>query len=162
MTKWIFLAVFLMLSPFSTGQAKAGACPSVQNADVMLNQASRLLEVARRKAGRRAITRDPLLDQAAQLQACNVAINGYSARRPHHGPDGSTPKVRVKRTGYRTCLTAENLALGQRRPETLVNDWMGSPKHRTNILNRKLRQYGLAVANAGGKPVWIMVLARPC
>lgn len=137
-------------------------CPVPANAAAMMNAAAPLLEAARREAGQRAIRRNTQLDAAAQAQACNVARHGYSAQRPHHGPDGSTPKVRVKRAGYRSCLTAENLALNYTSAADLVQAWMASPGHRNNITLKTLRDYGLGLAMTDGQPVWIMVLAKPC
>ena len=52
----------------------------------------------------------------------------------HHGSDGKTPKTRVKRAGYRTCLTAENISFGWRSVDQVMQVLMQSPKHRANIL----------------------------
>jgi len=39
---------------------------------------------------------------------------------------------------------AENIAMGQRDSDEVVRDWMRSPGHRANILNRRYRRIGAA------------------
>ncbi len=39
---------------------------------------------------------------------------------------------------------AENIAMGQRSSQEAVGDWMRSPGHRANILNRRYRRMGAA------------------
>jgi uncharacterized protein YkwD len=39
---------------------------------------------------------------------------------------------------------AENIAMGQRDSQEVVRDWMSSPGHRANILNRRYRRIGAA------------------
>lgn len=39
---------------------------------------------------------------------------------------------------------AENIAMGQRSSREAVRDWMSSPGHRANILNRRHRRIGAA------------------
>jgi uncharacterized protein YkwD len=42
------------------------------------------------------------------------------------------------------AAVAENLAMGQRTSREVVRDWMNSPGHRANILNRRHRRIGVA------------------
>ena len=59
---------------------------------------------------------------------------------------------RIASTGYLPCSctwgVAENLAWGSgstAAPAAVVKAWMGSPEHRTNILNRRYDEVGIAV-----------------
>jgi uncharacterized protein YkwD len=74
------------------------------------------------------------------------------------GAGGTRRAIPRRRAGYRSCLTAENIARGQPDIRSVVADWMNSPGHRSNILNAQLTQYGFAQAGS----VWVLVLARPC
>ena len=144
------------------GAANAAPCSAPSNIAALLNDAGSRVEAARRQGGSGRLVRDRALDEAAQAQACYVASNGYRPNEPHTGSRGSTPKVRVKAVGYRSCLTAENLGLGHVNGTAVVQGWMNSPGHRQNILLKDLREYGLGVAMLEGRPVWIMVMAKPC
>ncbi|HEX8154194.1 MAG TPA: CAP domain-containing protein, partial [Thermoanaerobaculia bacterium] len=65
-------------------------------------------------------------------------------------PDGTDPFVWVTRRGYDFRKAGENLAVGYRGAEEIVEGWMSSPGHRANILNPAYEEVGLAVA--GGSP----------
>jgi uncharacterized protein YkwD len=50
----------------------------------------------------------------------------------------------------------ENIALGQETVGEVVRDWMNSPGHRANILNRNYRRIGVAAyARPGGRIYWV-------
>lgn len=55
----------------------------------------------------------------------------------------------------------ENSAAGFRTPQTLVCAWLGSPKHRTNMLHPDAKRVGVGHAKrkTGLGHYWIMVLA---
>jgi uncharacterized protein YkwD len=97
----------------------------------------------------------PALQAAAEAHAQYLSRTGTFS---HTGPGGSTPRNRVERAGYRSCLTAENIARGQPDARSVIANWMASPGHRENILNAQLTQYGFARAGS----VWVLVLGRPC
>lgn len=49
----------------------------------------------------------------------------------------------------------ENIAMGQRTTDEVVNDWMNSPGHRANILNGSYRRIGVAAyCTADGTIFW--------
>jgi uncharacterized protein YkwD len=97
----------------------------------------------------------PALQAAAESHAQYLSRTGNFS---HDGAGGTSAGDRVRRAGYQSCLTAENIARGQPDIRSVVANWMGSPGHRSNILNAQLTQYGFAQAGS----VWVLVLARPC
>lgn len=97
----------------------------------------------------------PALQAAAEAQAEYLSRTGNFS---HVGPGGSSAGDRVRSAGYRSCLTAENIARGQPDIRSVVATWMNSAGHRANILNAQVTQYGFAHAGS----VWVLVLARPC
>ena len=48
----------------------------------------------------------------------------------------------------------ENIALGQRSPEQVVNAWMNSEGHRANILNARFEYIGVGYADNEG---WVQL-----
>jgi len=56
---------------------------------------------------------------------------------------------------------AENIAMGQRSSREAVRDWMASPGHRANILNRSHRRIGVAAYRTpGGTIFWCQQFGR--
>jgi uncharacterized protein YkwD len=51
--------------------------------------------------------------------------------------------TRVQATGYNYAMLAENIAAGDATAQAVVNAWMGSPLHRSNILDCSLREIGI-------------------
>jgi uncharacterized protein YkwD len=90
-----------------------------------------------------ALTRDPLLEHAAQDYAQDMAAFGYM---DHTGRDGSAPQERITRSGYRWSDTGENLASGVTGADAVVMGWLGSPEHCANIMNPDYSQAGVGVA----------------
>ncbi|MBK5947314.1 hypothetical protein CCR83_12895 [Rhodobacter veldkampii DSM 11550] len=115
----------------------------------------------RRAQGLRPLQLDAKLTRAAQGHACDMATKGFF---DHHGSDGKTPKTRVKRAGYRTCLTAENISFGWRSVDQVMQDLMQSPKHRANILRGSVQEIGIGYVPRTGNqgPWWVQVFANPC
>ena len=71
----------------------------------------------------------------------------------HDSLDGRSPFQRIAQFGYpghgRACALGENIAAGARSagtPAAIVNAWMSSPDHRSNILNGSYRDAGMGVA----------------
>jgi uncharacterized protein YkwD len=86
------------------------------------------------------------LQVAAQAHSADMATNGYF---DHIGTDGSDPGTRMRRAGYDPRYGwAENIAWGYTSVQAVMDGWLGSPKHRANILNCALHSTGIGVARA--------------
>ncbi len=90
-----------------------------------------------------SLTVNPLLVEAAQMKANDMAQKGYFA---HESPDGLTPWYWFTRAGYRFAYAGENLAINFSDSENVENAWMNSPGHRANILNPNFTEIGIATA----------------
>jgi uncharacterized protein YkwD len=64
----------------------------------------------------------------------------------HVSPDGVAPWNRVDQRGYYYREVGENLALGYRSADSVVDGWMHSPGHRANVLGARFREVGVAVS----------------
>jgi len=81
----------------------------------------------------------------------------------HRGSDGSQPKDRVKRAGYRSKLTGENIALGPESAEEVVAGWLKSPGHCANIMEPRFQDIGIGLASGRkrGQIYWVQEFGAP-
>ncbi len=86
---------------------------------------------------------NPLLEQAAQAKANDMATKGYFA---HNSPDGTTPWHWFAQVGYDYVYAGENLAIDFFESADVEKAWMNSPLHRANIINADFTEIGIATA----------------
>lgn len=85
---------------------------------------------------------NPDLTKAAQLKAKDMFAKDYWA---HVSPDGTTPWVWIRDSGYNYLYAGENLARGFDSSSDVVTAWMNSPEHRANLLSPNYTDIGFAV-----------------
>lgn len=129
------------LAAVALGLAFAATAPA--QADDTAKTVLAILNEARAKAGCNPLKLNSKLMAAAKTHARNMAEKNFFG---HKGKDGGKPSSRVKRQGYKFHILAENIAAGQKSAEEVARSWLGSPGHRKNILNCKLKDTGIAVA----------------
>jgi len=81
----------------------------------------------------------------------------------HRDPRGEGPKERIDEQGYQGRAWGENIAAGQRSPESVMRAWMRSPGHCKNILNPLFNELGVGlVLNAKGpyRTYWVQNFGR--
>jgi uncharacterized protein YkwD len=66
----------------------------------------------------------------------------------HVSPDGIDPFTWADARGYDYTAIGENLAVGYRTANDVVDGWMQSEAHRKNILTREYEDIGVATAAA--------------
>ncbi|MEG0859855.1 MAG: CAP domain-containing protein [Pseudomonas sp.] len=64
----------------------------------------------------------------------------------HRDRDGRTPGDRAELAGYAGQLTGETIAAGQDTPRKVVDGWLASPGHCTNLMNPQFTEMGAAYA----------------
>lgn len=89
------------------------------------------------------LTVNPLLQEGAQLKAEDMAEHRYFA---HIAPNGKTPWDWFKEAGYSFSYAGENLALNYFDSDELVESWMESESHKSNILNKNFTETGIGIA----------------
>jgi uncharacterized protein YkwD len=82
------------------------------------------------------------LEAAAQAHAQDMADRRFYG---HRTPEGRSPSDRMQAQGYKSSITAENIAAGQQSAQEAVAGWLKSPGHCRNILMAKLRAIGVGV-----------------
>lgn len=101
-----------------------------------------LVNEERRTQGLSPLRFDPSLARAAEDHARDMFENGYF---DHVSRDGRDFADRCEQAGYAGFATGENIAKGQRSPEDVMDSWMSSSGHRSNILSANSNEIGVGV-----------------
>ncbi|MGP9803721.1 CAP domain-containing protein [Paracoccus sp. NSM] len=140
----------LVTVPHGASAAQCTATPPEQ-----LSAALEIINRNRSARGATPVTPHPALIEAASRQACQMARQG---RLSH----GAPPVQRLRAAGYRASIAAENIGAGPGEEGGMIATWMQSSPHRANLVNRRLRDAGLARAtDANGQVYWALILAAP-
>ncbi|MGI9520298.1 MAG: CAP domain-containing protein [Hyphomicrobiaceae bacterium] len=123
-----------------------------------VDSARKLINAYRRENGLQPLAINPQLTKAAKSHSQDLA---KWDRISHFGSDGSNPWDRVKRTGYKASLAAENVGTGQGTIEEVMDGWKKSPGHNKNLLLQDANEMGIALVHAPRtefKTFWTLVL----
>jgi len=93
--------------------------------------------------GLRPLHLEERLNRAAEDRAEDMLEKHYFN---HVSPEGMSPFKWVDAEGYAYREVGENLAVGYKTADSVVNGWMQSPGHRANILGKHYGDVGIAVA----------------
>lgn len=116
---------------------------------------------ARAAYGLNALHRSRVLHHAASYHARNMLRYGFFA---HKDVFGQSPLDRIVRFGRRGefRMVGENLAVGNWSAADACRAWMGSPEHRSNILDRRFTMIGVGTARgAGGRTYYVEDFGSP-
>jgi len=116
---------------------------------------------ARDEAGVASLVPDAKLVRAAQAFADYLAKHD----KLDHDADGRTPMQRATAAGYTWCRVAENIAYefksrgfeSEALAQALVRDWMESKGHRRNLLDARLKDTGVGIAQSAQTKRWYAV-----
>lgn len=131
--------------------------PSQQNApsankpsDSALQEVVKLVNQERTKRGLQALKVDPKLMSMAKTKANDMLNNHYFS---HTSPTYGSPFDMMKKLGISYSAAGENIAEGQTSAQKVMTDWMNSPGHRANILNKDFTYIG--VGHTGSQNYWV-------
>ena len=96
----------------------------------------------------------PELSDAANIRAKEIE-DSFS----HTRPDGSSCFSAMTDLGITYSSAAENIAYGQKSPQSVMNAWMNSSGHRANILDPNMEYIGVGVAYENGTYYWTQFFA---
>lgn len=120
-----------------------------------------LINSYRKQNGLKPLKLNPELTEAAKNHSRDLA---KWDRISHYGSDGSNPWDRVKRSGYKARLTAENVGTGQIDFNEVMRGWKDSPGHNKNLLMADADHMGIALVQdpkTEFKSFWTLVLGSP-
>jgi uncharacterized protein YkwD len=133
---WVVLA-----KPFDATSLKN---TSTVNAEIL--QLANRARASSRRCGAKPFPAAPALvlssklNDAARAHARDLAKHSTLS---HTGSDGSTPAVRVTRTGYTWRVVGENVASGPTSAEEVMEGWLASPGHCENLMSPRFTEMGI-------------------
>lgn len=107
------------------------------------------------------LTMDSTLRCAARVHSLDMVTRGFFG---HDNPDGEDPFDRMQQAGYRFSTAGENIAAGQDTPEAVVEGWMESSGHCSNIMNPDFTEIGVGYVQTDAAEYphyWTQVFGRP-
>ena len=117
--------------------------------------ADRVIELVNQERTSRGL--QPLLKHDGLMVAAAARAKELSQRYSHTRPDGSECFTILWHLGIDYAYAGENIAMGQRTPEIVMNDWMNSSGHRANILNENYDCIGVGYTMVDGHPYWVQL-----
>ncbi len=94
----------------------------------------------RARYGLQPLKIDLKLSEVARLKSSDMKENGYFS---HTSPTYGSPFDMMKQFGIQYRAAGENIAMGQRSPQEVVQAWMNSEGHRKNILSSNFTHIGV-------------------
>jgi uncharacterized protein YkwD len=141
-------------------QAPPGALSDRDYASTSLDpdKARDIINQYRRDKGLKPLKLNTELTEAAKAHSRDLA---KWDRISHYGSDGSNPWDRVKRSGYKARLAAENVGTGQVDFAEVFRGWQESPGHNKNLLMADAQEMGIALVQdpkTEFKSFWTLVI----
>ena len=119
----------------------------------------RLVNVERVKYGLAPLAKNWQASRVARMKSQDMITNKYFA---HNSPVYGSPFNMMENFGLRFSAGAENIAMGQRTPQEVVNTWLNSPGHRANIMSRTYTEIGVGAAkSSNGTLYWTQMFLKP-
>jgi uncharacterized YkwD family protein/spore coat assembly protein SafA len=99
------------------------------------------------------------LARVARYKSMDMRDRNYFS---HTSPTYGSPFDMIKAFGIRYSAAAENIAAGQKTAQEVMNSWMNSAGHRSNILSASYTEIGVGYAS-GGKygHYWTQMFIKP-
>lgn len=140
----LLLVVAFLFASFVFIQGMHREYPAVLGdaASVSIDDLLKFTNMQRQINGLAPLKMNDELSHAAELKAHDMFAKDYWA---HVSPDGTTPWVFIKDSGYSYLYAGENLARGYDTSAAVVDAWMHSPSHRDNLLSPHYTDIGFAV-----------------
>ncbi len=118
----------------------------------------RLTNLERQKAGLSPLGHNWEVSRVARYKSEDMRNNGYFS---HTSPTYGSPFTMLKNFGIRYTAAGENIAMGQPTAQAVVQGWMNSSGHRTNILSKSFNQIGVGYAKSPkGRIYWTQMFIR--
>jgi uncharacterized protein YkwD len=134
-------------------QVQQPAAPAVHatDAQAVLN----IVNQERAKNGLGPLVLDSRLSAVAQAYAQDMQTRNYFSRE-HLTPEGKDLRGRLQDGAARFSAAAENIAFGQQSPQEVMQTWIDSPGHKSNIMNPQFGKLGVGRAGI----YWVQVFTN--
>lgn len=127
-------------TPDTDNKPGTDTTPDSGSVSSLERQVVALVNQERAAYGLSPLTLSADLSDGAQLKSQDMRDNRYF---DHNSPTYGTPFEMMRSLGITYRAAAENIAMGYRTAEAVVNGWMNSPGHRANILSDKYTEIGV-------------------
>lgn len=132
--------------------------PSIDDVKALEQKVIDLVNQQRAYNGLPALKANWEVSRVARYKSQDMIDKRYFA---HQSPTYGSPFNMMENFGIRFSAAGENIAYGQRTPQEVMNSWMNSPGHRSNILNRTYNQIGVGVAkSSNGTFYWTQMFIK--
>lgn len=101
----------------------------------------------------------PLKMSASIQVAANMRAKELPKLFDHQRPDGSSCFTALDEVGVTYTAAGENIAAGYPTPEAVMDGWMNSDGHRSNILSTDFNSIGIGYYVEDGYPYWVQLFA---
>ncbi|WP_129727971.1 CAP domain-containing protein [Ectobacillus funiculus] len=135
--------------PTTTKPTQPAPAPSTGTLSAYEQKVVTLTNQERAKQGLPALQVDSALSKVAKAKSQDMYNANYFS---HTSPTYGSPFDMMKQFGISYRTAGENIAMGQKTPEEVVQAWMNSAGHRANILNTTYTHIG--VGYVAGKNIW--------
>lgn len=132
--------------------------PNIDDVKSLESRVADLVNRERASAGLSPLKINWELSRVARYKSMDMASRRYFS---HDSPTYGSPFDMMRNFGIRYSRAGENIAMGQRTPEEVMNAWMNSPGHRRNILSNDFAEIGVGLAeNNVGTKYWTQMFIR--
>ncbi|TCO74936.1 spore coat assembly protein SafA/uncharacterized YkwD family protein [Marinisporobacter balticus] len=132
--------------------------PDIKDIKVLENEVIKLVNMERSKNGLQPLTTNWQLSRCARYKSQDMINKNYFA---HQSPTYGSPFKMMESFGLHFSAAGENIAKGQRTPQAVMNAWMNSPGHRSNILSTSFSEIGVGLAkDKSGVCYWTQMFMR--
>ena len=159
---FVIIAVIALFSLVERGRGPprgpvAGTGPPLLQEQLSKGAIIGLTNNVRTLQGLERLKENPLLDAVAEARAEDMLEKQYFG---HVSPAGEQASDIAQRVGYKYEIIAENIASGLFfTNQKIIDGWMQSPGHRTNILSPEVKEMGASVIKGKmkGADTWVSV-----
>lgn len=127
-------------TPDTDNKPGTDTTPDSGSVSSLERQVVALVNQERAAYGLSPLTLSADLSDGARLKSQDMRDSRYF---DHNSPTYGTPFEMMRSLGITYWAAAENIAMGYRTAEAVVNGWMNSPGHRANILSDKYTEIGV-------------------
>ncbi len=132
--------------------------PNIDDAKTLENEVIRLVNVERANRGLELLKSNWQLSRVARYKSVDMRDKNYFS---HTSPTYGSPFKMMEDFGLRFSTAGENIAMGQKTAKEVMNAWMNSPGHRSNILSPSFSEIGVGVAkDKYGRFYWTQMFMR--
>lgn len=147
-----FRSGFLPSSSVSYNSGGSAAISSSETTEESIAGVFKLINKERSAVGKPSLVLDEKLCEAAAIRAKEL-VDLFD----HMRPDGSDCFTVLDDLGIRYGTVGENIAEGQRTAEKVMQSWMNSPGHRSNILSEDFGKVGIGCYEKDGEKYWVQL-----